>query len=108
MDTQQLLNWHTDGHEIAFRLHDAEVVATAVPCPYQVLDDVACKVRGVCIFEYFVNIFGTELNVGQVDMAPKVEFAWALQGDDYDFDAMQLWIIPVDDPTFGSWAAAYE
>lgn len=103
-----LLDWHADGHWIGFTLSGPELLVNAEPCPYSLIHDADCQINGKCVFQYFVDIYGVDANVGTVPMGERVEFAWSVQGDIKDFDAAQLWIIPVDDATFGPWLASFD
>lgn len=105
---ESLLTWHRDGHFVEMSLSGPELLAVPEECPYQVVYDANCKAGGKCLFEYYVGVYGMDLNVGSTELSPRIEFAWALQGNPDDLDSAQLWIIPVDDPTFGPWLASFE
>lgn len=102
------LEWHVDGHEILFALQGPELTVLPLPCPNLDKPDPECQIFERCVFEYFVSIYGIDLNVGSVGLAPRIEFAWALQGDAWDLDGAQLWIIPVEDASFGPWLLSLE
>lgn len=97
------LEWHVDNHVADLLISSSELMVIPRSCPNQDKPDPECWIQGRCIFEYFVSIYGLDLNVGSIPAAPHVEFAWALDGDQWDIDGAQLWIIPVEDASFGPW-----
>lgn len=101
---EQELKWNKDGHTISFLLEKGNLAITGIYCP----TTEECTMKdGNCVFRAFIQIYGIECNVGVVDIAPTLEFAWALMGDTEDpINDGQLWIIPVDDEIFKAWAEA--
>lgn len=100
--------WHDDGHAIYLRLEKSKLRVSPMPCPHDEHKDSACyhAVYGGCVVNYFVQMFGLDCNVGVADPAPELAIAWARQGDPYDIDATQVWVVPTTDDNFQSFVAA--
>lgn len=95
--------WHDDGHEIWLELNRSELSVLGVRCPDH-SSDAPCRPRGTCVVEYFVGVYGLEVNVGTCEPAGTIQVAWSLTGDAYDLDTCQCWVIPVTDDVFAAWA----
>ena len=101
--TSAEMKWHDDGHEIWLELNRSELSVLGVRCPNH-SSDAPCRPRGTCVVEYFVGVYGLEVNVGTCEPAGTIQVAWSLVGDAYDLDTCQCWVIPVTDDVFASWA----
>jgi hypothetical protein len=95
--------WHDDGHEVWLELNRSELSVLGVKCPDH-STDATCRPRGTCVVDYFVTVYGLEVNVGTCEPAGTIPVAWSLIGDAYDLDTCQVWIIPTTDDVFAAWA----
>ena len=102
------LIWHPDGHAIDLLLNKEEIKVSSNVCPHGESVDADCYHEGVsgCIVKYFINVYGLESNIGQADVAPRIEIAWSVTGSKWDPDLVTLYVIPVDDPTFAEWLSS--
>ena len=92
--------WHNDGHSISLELNRASLIVTDVKCS----DGEECKhqTHG-CMVRWFIERYGLECNVGVTPAAPEIDIAWMFDGDMYDLESAQVWIIPVTDDAFAAW-----
>lgn len=106
-DLRELV-WHDDGHGIYLRIEKDKITVNPAPCPHSRSEESACYHRGVsgCMVEYFVQMYGLEVNEGICPPSEEMEVAWAFHGDLYDIDASQVWIIPKADEDFAAWLVA--
>lgn len=92
--------WHNDGHIMLLELNRAEVRVLYMTCP----EEGPCQHPTLgCVVRYFVQRFGLECNVGVAVPTGEMPIAWSMQGDLYDLDASQVWIIPTTDEAFAAW-----
>lgn len=99
--------WHDDGHTMHLEIRGPELVIWKVTCPHEGKGpESPCyshRVDGHCVVNYFINVYGLDVNQGSTSAASEIQFAWTLVGDQNDLDASQIWIIPVEDPTYSAW-----
>lgn len=108
MPLPDVLEWKVDNHTVTFMLDQAEVKMFLANCP--VVIDGPCRFGpdGECIVRYYIQLYGIDLNVGSVIIDQEfVPIAWSYHGERNRLDEGQIWIIPVDDSSFGSWLASF-
>lgn len=102
MSTDLETVWHRDGHYVYLQINRGDLVIVMTTCPGG--EDRACKIgRFDCTVQWFLDRFGLDCNVGVCDAKPEIELAWSMQGDPFDPDLCQVWVIPVDDIAFAAW-----
>ena len=100
------IEWNDDGHALILRLEQADITVAAAPCPFdEAKEDAACYHKGIagCIVNYFVQMYGLEVNIGVAQPAGHMPILWTAHGDDYDIDSAQVWIIPEEDEYMSDW-----
>ena len=99
-------NWHDDGHVIHVRLEKDSVSVVSGLCPYGGRKDTPCYHEGIngCVVNYFVSMYGIDVNVGVADAAGTLPISWSYGGNSWEIDSATCWIIPNNDPNFATWA----
>ena len=106
METE--LVWHTDSHFIDLSLDKDQIRVSCMVCPFGGSKESDCYHEGIdgCIVKHFVTVYGLECNVGQAEVAARIEVAWAMTGSSWDADLVSFYFIPVEDPSFKDWFEA--
>lgn len=103
------MEWHNDQHSFSLEIQRENIRITEVHCPNDKDSNAPCAHRTVgCLVRWFLNNYGLDCNVGVCPAAPEIGIAWSLQGDGYELDMTQVWIIPTSDPLFAGWLATQE
>ncbi len=100
--------WNPDGHRMLLWVDKSQVKATAEICPFANDKEAACFHEGIdgCVFTYFVNTYGLEVNAGILPAQHSIECAWSMSGSPWDIDLVQFTVMPVDDPAFKDWLSS--
>jgi len=104
------LHWANDGHIVNFRWVRDEVKIDWVHCPHEGTNSFCNRRRDYCVVRRFLEFYGPELNMGEVDINGPIEVAWAAQLGETDLDPEYggIWVIPVEDPVFRAMTRAIE
>jgi hypothetical protein len=97
--------WHSDHHVLHLRLQNADLIVEDITCPGS---GECVHQQTACVVKHFINRFGLECNVGSCAPVAAMEIAWTIQGDHYDLDQAQVWVIPLNDEVFASWLDAQQ
>ena len=100
MANVQASDFIEDGHTIHFRWDRDELHIAYVTCPYVGVTSMCNRLRDYCVVARFVGTYGTEVNIGSIEITGPVEVAWyPVPGrSDEDEEFRQVWVIPIDDP----------
>lgn len=110
MSSVRELVWHNDGHILTLTLSKETVRVGVLACPHGEKEGSPCYHQGTngCIVKYFINMYGLEVNIGEVEASHHIEIAWSKEGSDWDIDLVNFVVMPLNDPTFKDWLEAQQ
>jgi hypothetical protein len=102
MDNEEGLSFIQDGHYLTVAWDKDRVWIDDVVCPNEGSTSLCNRRRTYCVVHRFIEVYGTECNVGRTVINGPIEIAWLpVYGEsDIDHEFKQIWVCPVDDPNY--------
>jgi hypothetical protein len=102
--SEQIIEWHNDGHSISILLNKSNFVIDSVNCPGDKTSQCYSDVLDDCFVRWFLFRYGFDCNVGVVPAQAVMEIAWTRVAESlHDPEQWQVWIIPISDEIFAAW-----